>query len=84
VNVGLNAYDATSGVDHTWLSDITVSQRFSRLDVVGFAIGTLDTQGWLRAIRLWGRDRIYTLTYEASDLAGNATSCSTLVMVRRP
>jgi hypothetical protein len=84
VNASLHADDATSQVDRTWLSAVAANQIFTRLDVVGFKIGTLDTQGWLRAIRLWGRDRIYTLTYETSDVAGNTTACSTHVLVERP
>jgi uncharacterized repeat protein (TIGR01451 family) len=51
-------------------------------DIQGWSIGTPDTSGSLRAERSGkGTDRIYTLSYTASDMAGNSTPCSTTVTV---
>ncbi len=51
-------------------------------DIQGWAIGTADTSGQLRAERsgkITGRR--YTLTYEAEDIAGNRSTCVTTVVV---
>lgn len=51
-------------------------------DVWGFILESADTDGRLRAERAaGGPGRIYTLTYRASDLAGNIGLCSTTVTV---
>ena len=52
------------------------------LDVQGFAVGTPDTRGQLRAERSGtGRGRAYTLTYEGLDTAGNSARCALPVVV---
>lgn len=51
-------------------------------DIQGFAINTADTTGDLRAERSGaGTGRVYTLTYESVDLAGNVGTCSGTVTV---
>jgi hypothetical protein len=51
-------------------------------DIQGFATGTADTSGQLRAERAGtGRGRVYTLTYVGRDGAGNQRSCTTTVTV---
>ena len=51
----------------------------------GWELGTADTQGQLRAERsLSGSGRTYTLTYQASDHAGNVANCITTVEVPAP
>lgn len=51
-------------------------------DIAGFAPGTADATGQLRAERSGhGHGRTYTLTYQGSDLAGNRTTCRTTVVV---
>ena len=46
-------------------------------DIQGFAIGTPDTSGFIRAERSGnGSGRAYSLFYEGRDLAGNVTSCA--------
>jgi hypothetical protein len=51
-------------------------------DEANWAIGTADTTGQLRAERAdTGPGRIYTLTYEGSDVAGNTARCSATVTV---
>ncbi len=49
-------------------------------DIQGWAIGTPDLSGQLRAER-YGTERIYTLTYRGKDLAGNTKDCLTTVRV---
>ena len=51
-------------------------------DIQGWAIGTPDTNGQLRAERSGtGNGRIYTLTYTGQDGVGNSASCSATVTV---
>jgi len=54
----------------------------TRDDIQGFAIGTASFRGWLRAERSGnGSGRVYTLEYEATDLAGNRGRCAATVVV---
>lgn len=51
-------------------------------DIQGWMTGTADTEGLLRAERSGlGTGRVYTLTYEGADAAGNSAQCSTTVTV---
>jgi hypothetical protein len=51
-------------------------------DIVGWTVGTPDTSGKLRAEpNLFGPDRVYSLTYQGSDVAGNHTTCTATVTV---
>jgi hypothetical protein len=48
----------------------------------GFAVGTASTNGSLEAKRNGGvPSRVYTLTYQGSDVAGNTTNCTATVTV---
>jgi hypothetical protein len=48
----------------------------------GWTIGSPDTSGFLQAARLGsGTGRVYTLTYQGTDKAGNTATCSTTVTV---
>jgi hypothetical protein len=51
-------------------------------DIKGFTVGTPSTSGLLRAERSF-RDRVYTLVYTGSDVAGNRASCTVVVKVAR-
>ena len=52
------------------------------VDVQAWDVGTADTAGLLRAERAGsGSGRVYVLTYEGSDLAGNTAQCTTTVTV---
>jgi hypothetical protein len=69
------------------LLSVTSSQADSGLDpddepgdIQGWVTGTDDESGLLRAER-FKRQRIYTLTYQASDPAGNTATCQTTVTV---
>ncbi len=51
-------------------------------DIQGWAIGTADVTGQLRAERAGGGNgRVYTLTYKGTDKAGNATTATCTVVV---
>jgi hypothetical protein len=51
-------------------------------DIQGWAAGTPDTTGEVRMER-YRTDRIYTLTYSATDAAGNTVTCATTVTIRK-
>ena len=71
----------TGGATAFNLVSVTASAGVAA-DIQGWSIGTADTAGLLRASRSGsGGDRTYTLTYEATDEAGNAARCSTTVRV---
>jgi hypothetical protein len=82
--------DNSSGPDGFTLVSVTSNQDPSGLgpddvpnDFEGWSIGEPDTQGQLRAER-YGTNRIYTITYEGKDKAGNRTTCSATVTVPKP
>lgn len=51
-------------------------------DIQGFVTGTADTSGQVRAERSGtGTGRVYTLTYQGADQAGNMALCSGMVSV---
>jgi hypothetical protein len=51
-------------------------------DIQGFSFGTSDITGMLRAERSGrGTGRVYSLSYQGADLAGNVTPCTTFVTV---
>jgi hypothetical protein len=50
-------------------------------DITGWALNTADTSGQLRSERFAKAGRTYTITYQASDVAGNTGNCSTTVTV---
>jgi hypothetical protein len=51
-------------------------------DIQEFDVETPDTDGFLRAERSSpGTGRVYTLTYEGKDGAGNAATCTVTVAV---
>ena len=83
------ASDAGSGIAAVVLTSVTSNEPDDGLgdgdtpgDIAGWSIGTLDTAGQLRAERSGtGTGRVYTITYTATDGAGNATSASCTVTV---
>jgi hypothetical protein len=88
VTVNVKATDALSGVAGFTLVSVKSNQADGGLgagdqtgDIQGWSIGTPDTSGQLRAEK-FGGTRTYTLTYRATDLAGNAQKCTTTVKVR--
>ena len=77
VNVTWNANDGGSGVESVILSSITCNQPDTGLGDIEAAIGTAAASFKLRA----EKDRIYTITYTATDKAGNKTYKTTTVTV---
>lgn len=82
VKATVSAVDAVSGAVGFELVSVTANQGNPATDIQGFIPGTPDTEGYLRAERLGsGGDRVYTLTYRASDPAGNSAFCAATVTV---
>jgi hypothetical protein len=86
VTVSVTASDDSGSVIVTLLS-VTSNQADSGLDpqdvpndIQGWVTGTDDRSGYLRAERFEHR-RIYTLTYQAADPAGNTATCQATVTV---
>jgi hypothetical protein len=76
VLVDVAVSDATSGAEGFVLT------RTPPEGSADFALGTPDVTGMLRAQRAGSEgDRVYTLTYKATDVAGNASTCVASVAV---
>lgn len=78
--------DSLSGTAELLLSSVESNQTANRKSDVlfsGFDAGSLDLTGQLLAQRTTkdSADRLYTMMYNGSDLAGNTASCSTIVTV---
>lgn len=89
VNASVSVTDAGSGPAGFTLVSVTSNEPDNGLgdgdtanDIQGWAIGTPDTSGQVRAERSGrGSGRVYTLTYAGMDQAGNSASCSTTISV---
>jgi hypothetical protein len=82
INVTVNVEDALSGPNGFVLVAVTNNETTNPSDMPGWDVGTADTAGQLMASRAGNGDgRIYTLTYEGGDMAGNTAQCSTIVFV---
>ncbi|MFC5652644.1 CehA/McbA family metallohydrolase [Paenibacillus solisilvae] len=86
ITASVNAVDNTVPVDSVALTSITSNEPDSGLgdgdlpnDIQGTAYGTFDKAFMLRAER--SKKRVYTVTYTATDKAGNKTSASATVTV---
>lgn len=76
---GFTLLSATSNEPDNGLGDGDTAN-----DIQGFSVGTADIAGMLRAERsAGGTGRVYSLFYQGADLAGNTTTCTTLVRVAR-
>ncbi len=64
--------DKLSGPSGFTLMSVTDNQGSAAADIVGWSLGTPDTQGQLRATQLRGSDRTYTLTYQALTWPGTS------------
>lgn len=74
--------DALSGPAGFDLVSVTSNEQDPG-DIQGFVVGTPSVTGEVRAAR-FGNDkvgRVYTLSYQGKDIAGNTTLCSTEVSV---
>lgn len=89
IKVTWKATDKGSGIDTIKLISITSNERDNGLgdgdtanDIQGADYGTADQEFLLRAERSGnGNGRIYTITYEATDKAGNKTTAQATVKV---
>jgi hypothetical protein len=82
VTVTVTVSDAGSGPAGFTLLAVTTNEGDIASEMAGFVVGTPSTQGQLQAERDGaGSGRVYTLTYQGSDQAGNTASCSTTVRV---
>ncbi|MNP23332.1 Endo-1,4-beta-xylanase A precursor [compost metagenome] len=89
IRISWKATDAGSGLASIKLVSITSNESDNGLgdgdkpnDIQGADIGTADQEFQLRAERSGkGNGRIYTITYEATDKAGNKTTANTTVQV---
>ncbi|NOU85315.1 hypothetical protein GC102_05890 [Paenibacillus sp. LMG 31460] len=77
INAMLNSSDATSGVESVVLTSITSNQPNSDSSDIQANFGTAATSFSLRA----EKSRIYTITYTATDKAGNKTVTRATVTV---
>jgi hypothetical protein len=87
VEASVSITDSGSGPDGFKLLSVTSNQPDSGLakddvpnDIQGWDIGTDDTSGQLRAER-YGGARVYTLTYQGFDKAGESANCEVMVTV---
>jgi len=87
ITASVSVTDGGSGAGGFTLVSVTSNQPQSGLarddvanDIQGWTTGTADTSGQLRAER-YGGARIYTLTYQGKDLAGNTKTCQATVTV---
>jgi hypothetical protein len=81
VTVSVNLTDGSSGPNGFILTS-AVSNEPAADAIQGFSVGTASTSGLLKADRLGsGSDRVYTLTYQGQDNAGNVANCTTTVTV---
>ena len=82
VSVAVIVGDATSRPGRIRLTAETSSSGNAATDIVGFALGTPDVAGLLRAERRGDETSASTtLTYTAQDNAGNAATCVATVVV---
>jgi hypothetical protein len=84
VSVNVSVTDDESGPAGFSLVSVTSNEADSGLgdgdtadDIQGWSTGTADTEGQLRAERSGqGTGRVYTFTYEGTDLAGNSATAT--------
>ena len=82
VTLSAQVADSGSGPAGYQLVSVTTSEGHASNETRGFAQGTPDTAGELRAARFGsGPGRVYTLTYRATDHAGNTATCTAMVTV---
>jgi CSLREA domain-containing protein len=89
ITTSVSVTDSGSGANGFKLVSVASNQADSGLgtgdvpnDIQRWNVGEADTSGQLRAER-YRTDRIYTLTYEGEDKAGNKKTCSATVRVSK-
>ena len=82
VKAAVDVSDSLSGPGGFTLIAVTSNEPIEAGDIEAFALGTPAATGQLRADRFGGGSgRVYTLTYQGVDIAGNSALCSTTVTV---
>ncbi len=89
LTASLTPSDSLSGPAGLTLTSVTSNEPDNGLgdgdqpnDIQGFLVGTACLTGQVRAERSGtGKGRVYTLTYQATDKAGNSATCSATVRV---
>jgi hypothetical protein len=82
VSTTVSVTDSGSGPAGFSLVSVSSNEGDAASESQGWTAGTPDTSGFLQAARLGsGSGRVYTLTYEGSDQAGNTATCSATVLV---
>jgi hypothetical protein len=82
VTTRVTVSDSGSGAAGFSLVSVTSNEGEAAAESSGWVPGTPDTSGFLQASRLGsGHGRVYTLTYEGRDNAGNKATCATTVAV---
>lgn len=89
IKATVGANDSISGVASVELVSIVSNQADNgngdgntTQDIQGADFGTLDTDFFVRAERSGSGDRIYTVTYKATDNAGNTTLSTQTIVVK--
>jgi hypothetical protein len=85
----VEADDVLSGIASIELVSITSNQHDNGKgdgntfqDIQGTEFGTFDTEFLIRAERSGSEDRIYTITYTVTDIAGNSTDCNEIIVIK--
>ena len=88
INVVVSVEDEISGIASVVLNSIISNESDNGLgdgntidDIQDAEFGTKDTAFSLRAERSGNNDRVYTITYTATDLAGNVKNITKTVTV---
>ncbi len=82
VTTQVSVADSGSGPAGFTLVSVTSNEGSIASESSGWTTGSPDTSGLLQAARLGsGNGRVYTLTYQGADSAGNTATCSTTVTV---
>jgi probable HAF family extracellular repeat protein len=83
VQVNVSVTDPNgSGPNGFTLAGITSNEGSITTEQQGFVVGAASTSGSLQASRAGnGSGRVYTLTYQGSDVAGNTATCTATVTV---
>jgi minor extracellular serine protease Vpr len=82
INVTIDSNDELSGLASVVLESITVNEGYLAEDIQGASFGTNDTEFSVRASRNGdGNGRVYTVTYLATDNAGNTFKATATVTV---
>jgi hypothetical protein len=82
IKATLDYSDAHSGIASVTLESITINEQAPEADIQGASFGTEDTEFQVRASRNGnGKGRVYTITYLATDNAGNTVEATATVTV---